>query len=143
MIAVDTNVLVYAHRTESVFHDQAFESMRSLAEGTQPWGIPASCVHEFLSVVTHRKVFNPPSSCEQAIAQVDAWLASPNASVLHGGAGHWRVLSEIARKGKLAGGQFHDARIAAVCLENGVSVLWSVDRDFGRFKALKTVNPLM
>ena len=45
--------------------------------------------------------------------------------------------------GKLQGGQFHDARIAALCIENGVTVLWSADRDFGRFKALKTVNPLV
>jgi hypothetical protein len=52
-------------------------------------------------------------------------------------------LSDLTRKAKLQGGQFHDARIAAICLENGVSVLYSADRDFGRFKALKTANPLL
>ncbi len=143
MIAVDTNVLVYAHRAESVFHIQAFECLKSLAEGGQPWGLPVSCLHEFLSVVTNPKVFSPASSFEQALAQVDAWLASPQAHVLHGGSQHWPVLSDITRKAKLQGGQFHDARIAAVCIENGVTVLWSADRDFGRFKTLKTVNPLV
>ena len=39
--------------------------------------------------------------------------------------------------------EFHDARIAAICLENAVAVLWTADRDFGRFKALKTANPLI
>lgn len=143
MVAVDTNVLVYAHRAESVFHTQAFECLKSLAEGGQPWGIPVSCLHEFLAVVTNLKVFSPASSFDQALTQVDAWLASPQAHVLHSGSQHWQVLSEITRKAKLQGGQFHDARIAAICIENGVSVLWSADRDFGRFKTLKTVNPLV
>ena len=143
MIAVDTNILVYAHRAESTFHIQAFACLRSLAEGSQRWAIPVSCLHEFLAVVTNPKIFNPASTCEQAIAQIDAWLASPQAQVLHSGSQHWRILSEATRKAKLQGGQFHDARIAAICIENGVSLLWSADRDFGRFKALKTVNPLV
>ncbi len=143
MIAVDTNVLVYAHRAECVFHPQAFACMKRLAEGAQPWAIPVSCLLEFLSVVTNAKVFRPPSSQAQAITQVDAWLASPSAQVLHSGAQHWRVLSELARAGHLQGGQFHDARIAAICLENGVDALLSADRDFGRFMALRVVNPLV
>ena len=143
MIAVDTNMLVYAHRAESAFHTQAFACLKSLAEGSQPWGIPVSCLHEFLSVATNPKVFKPASNLEQALTQVDAWLASPQAHVLHSGSQHWQVLSDLTRKAKLQGGQFHDARIAAICIENGVTVLWSADRDFGRFKALKTVNPLV
>lgn len=143
MIAVDTNILVYAHRTEADFHETAFESVRSLAEGAKPWGIPVSCIHEFLAVVTNPKILNPPSTPLQATAQIDAWLASPQAHVLHSGEQHWRILSDLTHKAKLRGGQFHDARIAAICIENGVNVLWSADRDFGKFKSLKTVNPLV
>ncbi len=143
MIAVDTNTLVYAHRGESAFHTAAFACIKSLAEGNQPWGLPVACPHEFLAIATNPKIFSPPSSYEQAITQVDAWLASPQAQVLHTGSQHWRVLAGLARQAKLQGGQFHDARIAAICLENGVSLLWTADRDFGRFKALKTVNPLV
>jgi uncharacterized protein len=143
MIAVDTNILVYAHRAESVFFTQAYEYIKSLAEGNQAWGIPVSCLHEFLSVVTNPKIYRPASTHEQALEQVDIWLASPQVHVLHSSTQHWRVLSELTRKAKLQGGQFHDARIAAICLENGVSVLYSADRDFGRFKDLKTANPLV
>ena len=143
MIAVDTNILVYAHREECEFYDAAVSCLASLAEGVQPWGIPVSCLHEFLSVVTNPKVFVPASTTDQALTQVDAWLASPHASVLHSGQQHWAVLSDLGRHAKLKGGQFHDARIAAICLENAVNVLWTADRDFGRFKTLKTVNPLI
>ena len=143
MIAVDTNILVYAHREECEFHEVAASCLVFLAEGMQPWGIPVSCLHEFLSVVTNPKVFVPASTTDQALTQVDAWLASPQASVLHSGQQHVAVLSDLSRNARLKGGQFHDARIAAICLENAVTVLWTADRDFGRFKALKTVNPLI
>ena len=143
MIAVDTNILVYAHREECEFHSAAASCMQSLAEGAQLWGIPVSCLHEFLAVVTNPKVFVPASTVDQAIAQIEAWLASPQASILHSGQLHVSVLSELGRKAKLKGGQFHDARIAAICIENAVAVLWTADRDFGRFKALKTINPLI
>ena len=143
MIAVDTNILVYAHRSEAPFHEQAFECLKSLAEGSQRWGIPVSCIHEFLAVVTNPKVFRPASRYEQGLAQVDAWLAAPHVQVLHSGPDHWRILSELTTKARLQGGQFHDARIAAICVENDVRVLWSADRDFGRFKALKSINPLV
>ena len=143
MIAVDTNILVYAHRVESPFHDAAYSCVQALAEGRQQWGIPVSCLHEFFSVVTHAKVFAPASAYDQALAQVDAWLASPQVQILHSGASHWKILSELARAAKVSGGKLHDARIAAICIENAVSVLWSSDRDFGRFKTLKTVNPLI
>jgi uncharacterized protein len=143
MIAVDTNILVYAHRAETPFHAAAVAALTQLAEGTKPWGIPVGCVHDFLSVVSNPKIFSPASKTAQALAQINAWLASPQISILHSGAQNWRILADLAVKAKLQGGQYHDARIAAVCLENGVAVLWSADRDFGRFKALLTLNPLV
>jgi uncharacterized protein len=143
VIAVDTNILVYAHRAETEFHAPAFECLRSLAESAQPWGIPVACLHEFFAIVTNPRIFDPPSAVEKSVAQIDAWLGSPQAHVLHSGPQHWSIISALATKAKLQGGQFHDARIAAICMENGVSVFWSADRDFGRFRELKTVNPLV
>ena len=82
MIAVDTNILVYAHRAESAFHDAAYLSIQTLAEGNKPWGIPVACLHEFLSIATNPNIFSPASTYEQALSQVEAWLASPTAQVL-------------------------------------------------------------
>lgn len=143
MIAVDTNILVYAHRAESNFHAEAFDFIKRLAQGNKPWSIPVSCLHEFLAIVTNPKIFRPASTFSQALTQVDAWAESPQMHVLHSGAQHWQILCDLTHKAQLQGGQFHDARIAALCLENGVSVLYTADRDFGRFKALKTINPLV
>ena len=76
MIAVDSNLLVYAHREDSPWHDAAFDRIRDLAEGRAPWAIPWPCIHEFLAIVTHARIYAPPTPVETAVDQVDAWLES-------------------------------------------------------------------
>jgi toxin-antitoxin system PIN domain toxin len=142
VIAIDTNILVHAHRFDSKFNEIAYERVTALANGMQPWGIPVACLSEFLCIVTNPKIYKPCSTFEEALNQVDIWLSSPSAHILHSGSQHWRILSELTRTAKLQGGQFHDARVAAICIESGVSTLWSADRDFTKFKSLKTFNPL-
>lgn len=143
MIAVDTNILVYAHREDAPFHARALKVITFLAEGDSPWGIPWPCVHEFLSVVTHPKIFNPPTSLVLAINQVDSWLESPSLVLLAESDVHWARLTSLLKKGEVAGPRVHDARVAALCLSHGVKELWSADRDFGRFPTLKIKNPLL
>jgi uncharacterized protein len=143
VIAVDTNILVYAHRRDSPFHDAAVASVRELAENRAPWALPWPCLHEFFSVVTHPRIYDPPSTTEQATGQVGAWLESPSATAVSEGETYWNELSRLLRAGKIAGPGVHDARIAALCLSHGVRELWSADRDFSRFPRLRTRNPLL
>ena len=72
MIALDTNILVYAHRRDSEWHVRAAAALRNLAESPGSWAIPWPCVHEFLAIVTHPRIFSPPSSVAEALDQVDA-----------------------------------------------------------------------
>ncbi len=141
MIAVDTNVLVYAHRSDSPWHDQARESVRGLAEGKQQWALPWPCLHEFFGVVTHPRIYDPPTPIGAAIEQVDAWLESPTVVLLAEPADYWAKLRALLVAGKIAGPRVHDARIAALCLAHDVSELWSRDRDFSRFPKLQTRSP--
>ena len=141
MIALDTNILVYAHREDVVWFPEASACLVSLAEAGEPWAIPWPCVHEFLAIVTHPRIFVTPTPLEQAIDQVRAWLESPSVVALGEGAGH--LEREIMLSSRAGGPLVHDARVAAICLGNGVSELWSADRDFGRFPALRVRNPLV
>ncbi len=143
MIAIDTNVLVYAHRRESTFHDAAHQAIGTLAASGSAWAIAWPCLHEFYGVVTNPRAFKPASTLAQACEQVSAWLASPSLVLLHEGANHWVTLQELLLAARVVGGQVHDARIAAICLEHGVRELWSADRDFTRFPNLKVRNPLI
>ena len=99
MIAVDTNILVYAHREDSEWHGPAERAVRELAEGASAWAIPWTCVHEFLAVTTHPRIFKTPTPLAAALDQVDAWLEAPS--------------------------------------------LWTADRDFSMFPALRVRNPLI
>jgi predicted nucleic acid-binding protein len=71
------------------------------------------------------------------------WLESPSCVAIGEGPGYFDVLARLVSTGRAVGGLVHDARVAAICIHNGVSVLWTVDRDFGRFSPLKTSNPLV
>jgi predicted nucleic acid-binding protein len=62
MIAVDTNLLVYAHRRESRYHGACSALIRSLAEGDARWAIPWPCVFEFFSVVTNPRIWKDAAS---------------------------------------------------------------------------------
>ena len=143
MIALDTNIMVYAHREDSPFHDGAARCVTSLAEGRGAWSIPWPCVHEFLAIVTHPRIYRPPTPLELAIDQVAAWLETPTLVMLGESNGYWDQLARALMAGKVAGPQVHDARVASLCLHHGVDELWTADRDFSRFAGLKVRNPLV
>lgn len=143
LIAVDTNVLLAAHRAESPQHDRAAIAVGMLAEGAAAWAVPWPCIHEFLAVVTHARIFDPPTPLERARDQVAAWLESPSLMLLGEGRGYWEVLSQLLAGSGVRGPRVHDARIAALCLHHGVAELLTADRDFGRFPSLRTRNPLV
>ena len=143
MIAVDTNILVAFQRLEYPTHVRAVEVVTRLAEGRAPWALPCPCLHEFLAVVTHPRIFKTPTPLHHALAAVSALLECPWVKVLTEGPTHWETLSRLVTAGRIAGPAVHDARIAAICLAHGVSELWTADRDFSRFPELKARNPLI
>ena len=143
MIAVDTNILVYAHRQDCEWHQVAARRVKQLAERGLAWGLPWPCLHEFLAIVTHPRIFVPPTPLAQAIDQVEAWLESPSVVLLSEGPDYWTTLRALLETGRATGPIVHDARIAALCLHHGVRELWSADRDFSRFPRLTVRNPLV
>lgn len=142
MIAVDSNILVYAHREDSPWHAAALECVAGLAEGRAQWGIPWPCLHEFLAVATHPRIYSPPTPLDLAVNQVEAWLESPSLVLLAEDKDYWPRLRALLLAGKVLGPKVHDTRVAAICLQHGVGELWMIDRDFSRFPGLKVRNPL-
>jgi hypothetical protein len=143
VIAVDTNLLVHAHREDSPWHEAARSAVAGLAEGRAAWALPWPCVHEFLAIVTHPRIYVPPTPLPRALDQVAAWLESPSLVLLAEGPAYWDTLRETIGRARTTGAQVHDARVAALCRAHGVRELWTADRDFGRFASLQTRNPLV
>ena len=142
MIAVDTNILVYAHRSDSPHHATASAAMSACAQSRLAWCIPWPCIHEFFAIVTHQRIYNPPTPPAMALDQINAWLESPSLVLLAETATHWPTLQKLLVAAGTAGPAVHDARIAALCLQHGARELWSADRDFQHFADLTVVNPL-
>ena len=143
MIAVDTNILVYAHRRESHSHDRARAVMSELSEGDRIWAIPWHCCYEFLSVVTNRRLWKDEATHPQkAWRQFQVWTASPTLEMLGETENFGQVLEGFVNRPRVTGGVVHDARIAALCVAHGVDVLLTRDRDFNLFPELRTENPL-
>ena len=140
MIAVDTNVLIQAHRQEMPRHAQALRRLTDLAQGDAAWGIPVFCIGEFLRVVTHPKVFRPPSSIEEALQALEGLLEAPTVRILSPGPRYPELLAGLIRSAKVSGNLVFDAQIAALCREHAVEGLLILDRDFSRFPEVPTLG---
>ena len=143
MIALDTNILVYAHRGEMPAHDSALRLVTEILAGPEPVGLCWSVIHEFVAIVTNPKIFTPPTPAPLALDQVEYWLQSPRVTLLQESGRHLATLRQLVVNGRVSGASTHDARIAALCLDHGVRELLTADRDFTRFPALKVRNPLV
>jgi toxin-antitoxin system PIN domain toxin len=141
--AVDTNILVYAHREESDWHERAAATVAGLAEAAGEWAIPWPCLHEFLAIVTHPRIFRTPTPLEVAVGQLDAWLESPSLVVLSENDEYLERFREIVLRSRVTGARIHDARVAALCLSHGIRELLTADRDFSMFHPLRLRNPLV
>lgn len=140
MIAVDTNILVYAFNARAAEHERAAAAMGWLVR--QPaWALPWIVAAEFYAVVTNPRLWLEPRR-EACLAALDAWTATPGARLISEPRGMWPQLREMLASARAAGRQVHDARIAAICLAHGVTELWTLDRDFSWYPDLRTRNPL-
>ena len=142
MRAVDTNVLVYAHRREAKEHAAATEAMRELVEGPRAWALPWPCVYEFLGVVTNPRIWKDKASTQEAAwTQLMQWTGSPTLRLLSETTGFVDTLGGFVRRDRVRGAVVHDARIAALCVAHGVESLLTRDRDFSLFPELRTADP--
>jgi uncharacterized protein len=103
-----------------------------ITESAQAWAIPWPCMPEFYALVTHPKIYNPPSTNDEAIKQISAWIASKSLVVIGETGAHWVTLKSRVIAGKVVG----------LCFQHDAHELWSADRDFSRYLSLKTRNPL-
>jgi predicted nucleic acid-binding protein len=66
VIALDTNLLVYAHRRAVPEHRRARLALERAANDRAGWGISLPVLGEFWSIVTHPKAAGGPSTVAQA-----------------------------------------------------------------------------
>lgn len=143
MIALDTNILVYAHRHGSTYHTEAYRLVATLAESREPYALFWPSLYEFLRVVTNHRVFDPPSSPGKAFEALAQFLAPPGVHVLSEGIHHHEILERVLRETPVSGNLMHDAHLVALALEHGVHQILTADADFSRFPQIFSRNPFI
>jgi toxin-antitoxin system PIN domain toxin len=141
MILPDVNVLVYAHRGDSPNHRAYREWLESAINSDQAYGVADIVLSGFLRVVTHPRVFNPPSTIEQALAFVHNVRNQPNCVIIRPGPRHWAIFEELCRAANVKGNLVPDAFLAALAVESGSEWI-TTDRDYSRFPGLSWRHPL-
>ncbi len=141
MIALDTNILVYAHREGTLYHKAAVELLRRLSEGLTPYALFWPSLYEFLRVVTHHRVFDPPSKLDEALEALSNFLQPPAVQILSETSAHDAILREVLAVSRVTGNLMHDAHLVALALEHGVHEVLTLDDDFRRFPQVSSRNP--
>jgi uncharacterized protein len=142
VIAIDTNLLVYAHRAAVPEHQAARRALERAAGGDAGWGIAQPVLAEFWSVVTHPASAGGPSTPSQARAFLDALIRDGGAQVWLPSSGFGEQLLRAAVDRKVTGPRIFDLQIALVALGHGAHELWTHDREFLAPPGLRVVDPL-
>lgn len=142
MIVLDANLLLYAYDSGSLHHEKARSWVERVFSEPAPIGLPWQTVCAFLKITTNPRLSGDRFSVEEAIDIVDRWLEQPNMRLLAPGERHWPLLRKTALDSQAQGPLITDAELAALTVEWG-GVLYTTDRDFTRFPALRWVNPLL
>jgi hypothetical protein len=141
MRLVDVNVLVYAFRTASPDHAAYRTWLEAMAGSDEAYAVSDHVLAGFLRVVTHPRVFHPPTPIEAALGFANAFRERANAVPLVPGARHWEIFGRLCRQAGARGNLVPDAWLAALAIESGCEFV-TTDRDYSRFPGLRWMHPL-
>ena len=141
MQSPDVNVLVSAFRSDSGHHEICREWLAGASAGRHEIGLSELVLSGALRVLTHPRIFHPPTPVETALAFVDAVLAQPGTGTLRPSGSHWRIFRDLAGRFRLTGNRLPDAYHAALAMEHGCEWV-TLDRGFSIFTGLRLKNLL-
>ena len=142
MIAIDTNLLIYAHRASLPEHRPAQRAIERASRDPRGWGIALPSLAEFWSVVTHPDSRGGPSTAKQATAFLRALISEAGAMLWMPGEGFWERLAELAGALGIQGPRIFDLQIGLTAFDNGAIEIWTHDRGFMAFPGLRVHDPL-
>ncbi len=141
MLLLDVNVWVYAHREDSPNHTQFKSLVENILNSDSLFAVSTLVLSGFLRIVSHPKIFNPPTPIETAIQFVESIIEHPNAVFVSPGVRHWGIFINLCSKTNAKGNLVPDAYLAALAIESGNTWI-TTDRDYSRFPGLDWKHPL-
>jgi len=140
VILLDVNILVYAHREDVPDHARYRDWLERSLDDLEPVGVSELVLSGCLRIITHPKVFTPPTPIAKALDYVGQLRDHPNSIAVSPGERHWDIFVRLCREANVKGNLVSDAYHAALAIECGS--LWiSTDGDFARFPGLRWQHP--
>jgi uncharacterized protein len=140
VVLPDVNVLVHAHREESAEHAACYAWLERTLKGEEAFALSELVLSSVLRIITHPRIFTPPTPLERALAFTSGLLTQGHAMVVSPGVRHWDVFSRLCRQADARGNLVTDAYLAALAIESGCEWI-TTDGDFARFPGLKWRRP--
>lgn len=141
VIAVDTNLLVYAHRRSTAEHAGAQAAIERAAGASTGWGMSLPCIAEFWGVVTH-PAHGRPSTPREAARFLEALVRDAEAKIWLPAPGFAERLVVAAAARKVTGPRIFDLQIALAAFEAGAREIWTHDRAFVSVTGLPVYDPI-
>ena len=132
---------MYAFREAAPDHVRYRAWLNNAFAADEPVGVSELVLGGFVRVVTHPRVFDPPTPIDAALAFANAVRAQPTAISVAAGPRHWEIFERLCVAVGAKGNLVPDAYLAALAIESG-STLVTSDRDFSRFPGLHWRHPL-
>lgn len=141
MILLDVSVLVYAMREDAPRHAEFRAWLERRLASLEPVGVTDVVLSGVVRVLTHPRIFHPPTPSALALEYVDAVRHAPNCVVVQPGPRHWAIFTQLCTASEARGNLVADAFLAAIAIESGSEWI-TADRDFSRFAGLRWQHPL-
>ena len=140
MILPDVNVLIYAFRADSPEPRKCRLWLKSVVGGDMAYGMSPQVLGAVVRIVTHPRIFVPPTPLAEALAFADLLLDQPHCQAIHPGPRHWEIFRGICQRARASGNLVQDAWFAALAIESGCEWI-TTDRDYARFEGLRWREP--
>lgn len=140
MLLTDVNILVYAYSSQSPDHHRYKQWLHSTINGREPYGIADVVCSGFLRIVTHPRIFDPPSTMDDALRFLGLLREQPNCVLIAPGESHWSIFTELCKSSSVRGNLVPDAYLAALAIESGSEWI-TTDGDYARFPGLRWRRP--
>ncbi|MDD5674392.1 MAG: PIN domain-containing protein [Chitinivibrionales bacterium] len=141
--SVDVNILIYSINKDSEWHTRAKVFLEKMARAPETWVMPWPVAHSFLRITTHAGILPNPLAPSQAVFVLDSLIGQPNIRFVSETDLFWSAYKKEVLSGHFRGSAISDVIIAAIMKEHGVGTLYTADRDFLRFKGIRSINPLI
>lgn len=139
--AIDANLLLYASHDASPFHARAGEVVEELADGPEIVYLFWPVIMAYLRIATHASIFERPLAPAEARANIERLLALPHVVAPGEEQGFWGRFTEVTADADARGNLVSDAHVVALMRLHGVTTIWTNDRDYRRFPAIRIHDP--